>query len=182
MNLRDPHLGDLVAALVDDELDAEGRDRALVHIAWCLPCRREVDEQRRAKARVAALDASDLVAPADLVLRLSAIPSLPAREAAGLVRTPIETPVPPLPRIGPHTRRPAALARRRMSAAVVGGASVLALGVWALPSSSDGPVGPGTQLVESGEPVPPYEIVQLSDFGPLGQLRQAPGYGFAGYP
>lgn len=44
------HLGDLAAALADNELCHDQRDRALSHITGCAPCRQEVDAQRRMKA------------------------------------------------------------------------------------------------------------------------------------
>lgn len=47
------HLDDLVAALVDNELGHDERDRALSHIMGCAPCRAEVDAQRRLKALLA---------------------------------------------------------------------------------------------------------------------------------
>ena len=47
------HLDDLVAALVDNELSHDQRDRALAHITRCAPCRAEVDAQRRLKALLA---------------------------------------------------------------------------------------------------------------------------------
>lgn len=43
------HLGDLSAALVDDDLIGEERDRALAHVAGCETCRAEVHEQRQVK-------------------------------------------------------------------------------------------------------------------------------------
>jgi anti-sigma factor RsiW len=46
-------LGDLAAALADNELDHDQRDRALSHIAGCAACRGEVDAQRRLKALLA---------------------------------------------------------------------------------------------------------------------------------
>ena len=47
------HLGDLAAALADNELCHDQRDRALSHIAGCGDCRSEVDAQRRLKALLA---------------------------------------------------------------------------------------------------------------------------------
>ena len=46
-------LGDLAAALVDNELSHDQRDRALSHITGCTGCRSEVDAQRRLKALLA---------------------------------------------------------------------------------------------------------------------------------
>lgn len=65
------HLGDLVAALVDNELSHDGRDRALAHVAGCAQCRAEVDRQRRLKALLA--NQSDPQPSADLQTRLRAI-------------------------------------------------------------------------------------------------------------
>jgi hypothetical protein len=62
------HVGDLAAALVDDQLDAGRRDLVLVHIAGCAPCHAEVDYQRRLKARLQALGAPGL--PPALLRRL----------------------------------------------------------------------------------------------------------------
>jgi anti-sigma factor RsiW len=51
------HLGDRVSALADGHLDHDGRDRALAHLARCDACRREVEEERRARAVLADLPA-----------------------------------------------------------------------------------------------------------------------------
>lgn len=51
------HLGDLVSALADGHLDHDARDRALAHVARCDACRREVEDQRRARAVLADLPA-----------------------------------------------------------------------------------------------------------------------------
>lgn len=61
------HLGDRAAALVDGELGDHARDRALVHLAHCLDCRGEVEEQRRLK------NALQLEVPAPLAERMSAL-------------------------------------------------------------------------------------------------------------
>jgi hypothetical protein len=47
---RDSHLGDLVAALVDGELEGHARDRALAHTTGCDRCRAAVAAERRLKA------------------------------------------------------------------------------------------------------------------------------------
>jgi anti-sigma factor RsiW len=68
----DPHLGELAAALVDGELDHDARDRVLAHLAHCAPCRAEVDDQRRAKAVLSALD--DVPVPPALEGALLSLP------------------------------------------------------------------------------------------------------------
>lgn len=81
------HLGDIVAALVDNELSHDGRDRALAHVAGCAECRAEVDRQRRLKALLA--NQADPAPSADLQGRLRAIADAgpgasPSRVADGL--------------------------------------------------------------------------------------------------
>lgn len=71
------HLDDLAAALVDNELSHDQRDRALSHIAGCAPCRQEVDAQRRLKALLA--NQADPVVTVEFSLTLMNI----ARDAAG---------------------------------------------------------------------------------------------------
>jgi anti-sigma factor RsiW len=65
------HLRDRLAALVDGELDHDGRDRVLAHLAACDECRREADDLRALKARLARL--SDPPAPPELIARLLAL-------------------------------------------------------------------------------------------------------------
>ena len=54
------HLGDLVAALVDDQLDHSNRDLVLAHLAGCDTCRADVQQQRALKSRLRALSAPGL--------------------------------------------------------------------------------------------------------------------------
>jgi anti-sigma factor RsiW len=49
------HLGQRLSALIDGELDNEGRDRVLVHLAKCEPCRAEAVALRTLKRRMNAL-------------------------------------------------------------------------------------------------------------------------------
>jgi len=65
-------LGDLAAALADNELDHDQRDRALSHIAGCRECRCEVDGQRRLKALLA--NQADPEVSAALTTRLLELP------------------------------------------------------------------------------------------------------------
>lgn len=66
-------LGDVLAALVDGELDHVGRERAQSHLLRCAGCRGEADAQRRQKALLAGL--SGPAPTPDLTARLLAIPA-----------------------------------------------------------------------------------------------------------
>ncbi len=77
---QDGHLGDLGAALVDDQLSPETRDFALGHLASCPQCQRDVEQQRRLKARLRCLAEPSL--PLTLALRLSALKPMPANAMA----------------------------------------------------------------------------------------------------
>ncbi len=62
------HLGHRLSALIDGELDAEERDRALAHLAGCEPCRGEAVALRTLKRRMNAL--GEAAADAALTRRL----------------------------------------------------------------------------------------------------------------
>lgn len=80
---RDPHLGELAAALVDGALDHNGRDRALAHVMRCDSCRAEVDAQRRLKAQLAQVAFPPV--SQGLAERLLSLPDrTPAPSAVGL--------------------------------------------------------------------------------------------------
>jgi anti-sigma factor RsiW len=107
------HLDDLTAALVDNELSHDARDRALSHITGCDGCRAEVDAQRRLKAMLA--NQADPELPRGLEARLLDI----ARTAAGpttpdVVRGASTRPGPPRRRVA---RRPAPRGSLRSRAA-----------------------------------------------------------------
>ncbi|MCW2605949.1 MAG: hypothetical protein JWO60_642, partial [Frankiales bacterium] len=76
------HLGERLTALVDGELDHAARDRALSHLAHCDECRAQADAHRRLKAALSGLRAAPPVPPAELVARLTALPSQEARAPA----------------------------------------------------------------------------------------------------
>jgi anti-sigma factor RsiW len=81
------HLGQRLSALIDGELDSEDRDRVLVHLAKCEPCRGEAVALRTLKRRMNALggeaEADDtaltgrLMELAGLAAGLEARPQLP---------------------------------------------------------------------------------------------------------
>jgi anti-sigma factor RsiW len=74
------HLGDLGAALVDDQLSPETRELALAHLASCPECQRDVEQQRRLKARLRCL--AEPALPLNLALRLNALKPIPVTAPA----------------------------------------------------------------------------------------------------
>ncbi|WP_322759642.1 hypothetical protein, partial [Frankia sp. Cr2] len=87
------HLGKQIAPLVDGQLDHDGRDRALAHVACCSSCQREVAQLRHLKARLAGLGD----------------PALPGGVTERLLRMAVPAASRPA---GPARRRPAFLAVR----------------------------------------------------------------------
>ncbi len=116
---RDPHLGELAAALVDGALDHNARDRALAHVMRCDGCRAEIDAQRRMKAQLAQVAVPPM--SAGLAERLLSLPDrTPAQSApAGLpparfearFRTPARMGETPADRRGPARTPTATLTR-----------------------------------------------------------------------
>ncbi len=126
-------LGDVVAALVDGELDHPERERAQRHLAHCESCRAEVDGQRRLKARLSGL-APD-VPPLDQLLTARLLhlsttdsgPRRPGPTAPGAGRPagrPLSRPV----GRGAESRRPPGQGQRRRRTAA-GTALAAALGL-----------------------------------------------------
>ncbi|HUA30672.1 MAG TPA: anti-sigma factor [Streptosporangiaceae bacterium] len=86
------HLGHRLSALIDGELDGDERDRVLVHLAGCEPCRGEAVALRTLKRRMNAL--GEAAADSALTLRLMGLarsgqfseghwPALPAPGSQG---------------------------------------------------------------------------------------------------
>jgi hypothetical protein len=82
MSFSTAHVGDLAAALVDDQLDQSTRDLVLLHLGRCPGCRSDVEEQRQLKQRLESLGEPGL--PSGLLARLGA-----------LSRPPLEPPTSP---------------------------------------------------------------------------------------
>ncbi len=91
------HLGHRLSALIDGELDDAERDRVLVHLARCEPCRGEAVALRTLKRRMNAL--GEAAADAALMRRLIglATPEDPAQDSTV-----------PDEQVGPWPRRTAA--------------------------------------------------------------------------
>ncbi len=136
-----PHLGDLAAALVDGELDHDGRDRVLAHLAHCGPCRAQVDVQRRAKALLQGLAAPGT--PAELEAALLSIPRGSPGPAARPAR-PRSDSRRPVGRRGSARRRRVPSARRhhRVRYLVAGGASFVLVGLGVAVVAGGQPAGP----------------------------------------
>ncbi len=107
------HLGDLGAALVDDQLSPETRDEALAHLASCPDCRRDVEQQRRLKARLRCLE--EPLLPMTLAMRLNALKP-PADDAHA-------------PELAFPLRERGRLLSQRRGRLLAGAASVLLFGV-----------------------------------------------------
>jgi anti-sigma factor RsiW len=75
------HLGHRLSALIDGELDAEERDRVLVHLARCEPCRGEAVALRTLKRRMNAL--GEAAADAALTRRLIGLAQPDDRASSG---------------------------------------------------------------------------------------------------
>jgi hypothetical protein len=71
MSFTHAHVGDLAAALVDDQLDQATRDLVLLHLGRCPGCRSDVEVQRQLKLRLHALGTPGL--PSGLMARLGAL-------------------------------------------------------------------------------------------------------------
>lgn len=128
------HLGDLGAALVDDQLEPSARELALVHLAGCEVCHRDVEEQRRLKARLRALAGPQL--PPGLVLRLGALGdgvlsplpvAMPANERVPVGARTVVRPLGSRPP-GPLGRTSMLRDSRRGRRLLVGAASLLLVG------------------------------------------------------
>jgi len=157
------HLGDRVAALVDDELSARDRDRALVHIAACADCRAELATQRAAKALLASLGSASAPGPSPRVLESLHALAVPGGPLPPRARTTLQGPVVPvLPPPGrrPHgaradSRRPGGRRTGRRAGVLTAGALSAAGLVLATAF-----VAGGTQSPSTGPVLPP--VAELS--------------------
>ncbi len=162
-------LGDVVAALVDGELEHAAREKAQRHLAHCAGCRAEVEAHRRLKSRLGG--AGQEPAPSDaLTARLlqmrppveGARRSAPARPLATRPVTP--RPFTPRAAAGPRRR----LARRR--AAVGSALAVLGIGA-ALALGGPPPTRPSTPLNPGSDVFVADFVSSTSDSGSVGGGR-----------
>ena len=94
------HLGHRLSALIDGELDDAERDRVLVHLAGCEPCRGEAVALRTLKRRMNAL--GEAAADAALMRRLIGLAS-PEGTSAGDAGAEPASPWPRQPAASPFT-------------------------------------------------------------------------------
>jgi anti-sigma factor RsiW len=158
MSFTNAHVGDLAAALVDDQLDQDTRDQVLLHLGRCPGCRSDVQEQRQLKARLHALSTPGL--PSGLIARLGALslPELP-EEPPELALLSVD---------GLPSRRPSLLRNPQRGRRLLVGAASLLL------------VGAGTAVAAGGDgqsplPASPASTFSTSFTTPIGSSRNDSG-------
>ena len=164
-----PCLGDLLTALVDGELGHTARERALAHLADCAACRADADDQRRLKARLAALPA-DEPSP-ELSIRLLAL-SVPDVPAAGRRLGPQRPVTVRSPRTPGGAGRPAPRARRRLRRAAAVGGTVVLVGLAAALALGGPATGGASTPIDPGADV--FVVEHVSTTGEL-PLREPVG-------
>lgn len=168
-------LGDLVAALVDGELDHAARERAQGHLAHCDACRAEVDGQRRLKARLSGL--SPEIPALDHLLTTRLLELSGATDSAARRSGPTRPGAArPAGRGSEPRRPPGQRVRRRRTAAGTALAAALGLtAAFALGSPQQRPpstpLDPGTdafvvEFVNTTADVPPARRASLSTSPP----------------
>ncbi len=153
MSFTHAHVGDLAAALVDDQLDQATRDLVLLHLGRCAGCRADVEEQRQLKARLRGLSEPGL--PLGLLARLGAL-SGPAEPPAASPLSPDRQPSPLASVTTIGSSQDAGLRRssmlrdpRRGRRMLAGAASLLLVGTGAaIAAGGDAqPAGPSTPVL-----------------------------------
>jgi anti-sigma factor RsiW len=175
-----PCLGEQLTALVDGALSHADRERVHAHLAGCAGCRAEVEEQRRLKARLAALAAAP-EPPGRLVASLRAL-AVPGTDplARPLAGRPGPLGAPGLRGdSGPRGERPGgaprpaarpgrtALQRARRGTAVGGG--VVALGVAAALLLGGPGAAPASTPVDPGSDAFVVDFVSTTSGIPLAE-------------
>ncbi|TDD64715.1 anti-sigma factor [Jiangella aurantiaca] len=145
------HLDERISDLVDDRLEHDERDRALVHLTVCAHCREAVELERDARNALRSLPA---VAPSEkLVARLLALaepgePLPPAPPASAAQPAPVAgwRPRDSRPPSGPSGSRPSGGASRRVRAVRVVALGMCTTGAMLILLASLGSTGnsPGT--------------------------------------
>lgn len=169
MTAGSPCLGDLLTALVDGELGHTARERALAHLADCAACRADAEDQRRLKARLAALRAE--VPSADLSSRLLAL-SVPDVAPAGRPAVPQRPVTVRSPRTPGGASRPVPRARRRLRRAAALGSTVVLVGLGAALALGGPATGGASTPIDPGADV--FVVEHVSTTGEL-PLREPAG-------
>ena len=154
------HLGDLLSALVDGELDGAERDRAHAHLAGCERCRAEAAELRALKRKLREL-MTGAPAEAAMTSRLIAMtgpggPLPPRRRLLRVVpgRRPAAGPASSRPGPGPAPK-PWPSARRRRYLVLGTVSLVVGLGTAAFTVGGGGDAAPGPRIT------PPVEMYSV---------------------
>jgi anti-sigma factor RsiW len=145
------HLGDLLSALVDGELDGAERDRAYAHLASCEQCRTEAAELRALKQKLRKL-VSDAPAEAAMTRRLIAMtgPGGPLPPRRRLLRPAARREI-----RRPGSRGSAGNARRRRYLVLGTVSLVVGLGTAAFTVGGSGAAAPGPRIT------PPVEMYSV---------------------
>jgi anti-sigma factor RsiW len=156
------HLGDLLSALIDGELNGAERDRAYAHLASCEPCRTEAAELRALKKKLSTL-VSGAPAEAAMTRRLIAMtgPGGPLPPRRRLLR------LAPVPRAAARreTRRPGPRGPARRRYLLLGTVSlVVGLGTAAFTAGGGGAAAPGPRIT------PPVEMYSVQHAITTGQV------------
>ena len=149
------HLGDLLSALVDGELDGAELDRAHAHLAGCEQCRAEAAELRKLKQQLRTL-MTGAPAEAAMTRRLIAMtgpggPLPPRRRLLRVVPGSRPTAGPPRSWPGPL----GAQARRRRYLVLGAVSLVVGLGTAAFTVGGGGDTAPGPKIT------PPVEMYSV---------------------
>ena len=157
-----PCLGDALSALVDGELDHAARDRALAHLAGCAACRADVEDQRRLKARLAALP-GDTPSP-DLCSRLLAL-SVPGVEPLARPQGPVRPVTVRSDRAPAGALRPPSGPGRRVRRATAVGSTLVLAGLAAALALGGRPAGGASTPIDPGADV--FVVEHVSSTGGL---------------
>jgi anti-sigma factor RsiW len=154
------HLGDLLSALVDGELNGAERDRAYAHLAGCEQCRTEAAQLRVLKQKLRSL-VEGAPAEAAMTRRLISMtgpggPLPPRRALLRVVSGPRQdgraTGIRRFTRPGPRRTRPA---RRRRYVFLGTVSLVVGLGTAAFSAGGGGAAAPGPRIT------PPVELYSV---------------------
>ncbi len=174
------HLDERISDLVDDRLEHDERDRALVHLTVCEHCREAVDVERDARNALRSLPD---VAPSDkLVASLLALaepgeplPPVPSGSAATPAPVAGWRPRDSRPPSGPSGSRPSGRSGRRVRAVRVVALGMCTTGAMLILLASLG----GTGANSPGTPDTPVSVVPPLEEFTVEHARSTGGLPFA---
>jgi len=170
------HLGDLLSALVDGELNGAELDRAHAHLAGCERCRTEAAELRALKKKLRTL-MTKAPAEAAMTSRLIALsgpggPVPPRRRRLRIAPVRRRAPSRPRARRAQPPRRREPRGRRRRYVVLGAMSLVVGLGTAAFTAGGGGDAAPGPRIT------PPVEMYSVEHAITTGEVPFAgPGNG-----